>query len=75
MSWPRAAPITPGSQLQGCSSTVTGMLLYKDGCFMQVLEGNEEAVIDLAEKIQRDPRHKNMMTLYQGDSPERQFAD
>jgi hypothetical protein len=51
------------------------MLLYKDGCFMQVLEGNEEAVIDLAEKIQRDPRHKNMMTLYQGDSPERQFAD
>ncbi len=30
---------------------VTGMLLYKDGNFMQVLEGDEEAVRGLYEKI------------------------
>lgn len=54
---------------------VTGMLLYKDGAFMQVLEGEEKTVTELAQKIHDDPRHKNMLTLYKGHSPERQFAD
>jgi hypothetical protein len=54
---------------------VTGMLLYKDGSFMQALEGEESVVNTLADKIHGDPRHKGMLTLYKGHSPERQFAD
>lgn len=54
---------------------VTGMLLYKDGSFMQVLEGEEAVIRALADKIHEDPRHKSMLTLYKGQSPERQFAD
>jgi hypothetical protein len=54
---------------------ITGMLLYKDGNFMQVLEGEEEAVSKLAAKIHKDSRHKGMITLYKGFSGERQFPD
>jgi hypothetical protein len=54
---------------------VTGMLLYKDGNFMQTLEGEEQLVLSLSERIHADARHKGMMVLHQARSPERQFAD
>ncbi len=52
---------------------ITGMLLYKDGNFMQVLEGEESAVRSLYAKIGRDPRHKGEILLQQGNLEERQF--
>ena len=54
---------------------ITGMLLYKDGNFIQVLEGPEEAVDGLYQKIMGDPRHVNIMMLGKQPIPERQFAD
>ena len=54
---------------------VTGMLLYKDGNFMQVLEGDEGAVRGLYEKIAADPRHSGEITLQQGFAEGRQFPD
>ena len=54
---------------------ITGMLLYKDGNFMQVLEGDEETVRGLYEGIVADPRHGGEMTLQQGFTEERQFPD
>jgi hypothetical protein len=54
---------------------VTGMLLYKDGNFMQVLEGDEATVRNVYAKIERDPRHRGLLTLLQGTTEERQFAD
>ena len=54
---------------------ITGMLLYKDGNFMQVIEGEEEAVLTLYAKIERDTRHKGLLTLLQGPLTERQFPD
>ena len=54
---------------------VTGMLLYKDGNFMQVLEGEESAVRSLYAKISNDPRHKGEILLQQGVQEERQFPD
>jgi hypothetical protein len=51
---------------------VTGMLLYKNGEFMQVLEGSEQTVRTLVAKIERDPRHK-VAKLLIGYCPERQF--
>jgi hypothetical protein len=52
---------------------VTGMLLYQDGNFMQVLEGHEHSVRGLYAKIERDPRHMGLITLLQGEIEERQF--
>ena len=54
---------------------ITGMLLYKDGNFMQVLEGEEGAVRALYGKIATDPRHKGEITLQQGFTESRQFPD
>ena len=54
---------------------VTGMLLYKEGNFMQVLEGDEREVRILYEKISADTRHKDDIVLLQGPVAERQFPD
>jgi hypothetical protein len=54
---------------------VTGMLLYKDGNFMQVLEGEQEVVTDLAKTIRGDPRHKGFIVLLRRASEQRLFAD
>ncbi len=53
---------------------VTGMLLYKDGNFMQVLEGRSAAVNDLMSSIERDGRHRGMIVLIKKPVEERQFA-
>jgi hypothetical protein len=54
---------------------ITGMLLYKDGNFMQAIEGEEEAVLTLYAKIRRDTRHRGLITLLQEPLKERQFPD
>lgn len=54
---------------------VTGMLLYKDGNFMQVLEGDQKIVSELSAKIQKDRRHKGVIVIYQGRVDQRQFPD
>lgn len=54
---------------------ITGMLPYKDGNFLQVLEGEEGVVRALYEKIRADPRHGGEITLQQGFVEGRQFPD
>jgi hypothetical protein len=54
---------------------ITGMLLYKDGNFMQLLEGEEPVVLKLFAAIGRDPRHCGTTILIQGALAERQFSD
>jgi hypothetical protein len=54
---------------------VTGMLLYKDGNFMQFLEGPKENVLSLMEKIKKDPRHRGVITLMQQEHEEREFPE
>jgi hypothetical protein len=54
---------------------VTGMLLYKDGNFMQVLEGDEQVVKKLAAHIERDARHKGVLVLMRGTSEPPLFPD
>lgn len=62
------------SQKNNAARDITGMLLYKDGEFMQALEGEEDAVRDLYTKIERDTRHRQTMLLLQGNQATRQFA-
>ena len=54
---------------------ITGMLLFKDGNFLQVLEGDEEKVRNLYQKIGRDPRHRECAVLFHGSSTQRDFPD
>jgi hypothetical protein len=54
---------------------ITGMLLYKDGNFMQALEGEERTVLALEARIAADRRHQGMVTLHSGHTAQRQFSD
>ena len=52
---------------------ITGLLLYKHGSFMQVLEGEEETVRSLFAIIRGDPRHHHVLLLMALPVAERQF--
>lgn len=54
---------------------ITGMLLYKDGNFMQLLEGEENIVRKLYETIVRDKRHHQVTLLISEAAEERLFPD
>lgn len=54
---------------------ISGMLLYLQGKFIQVLEGEREAVINLYERIRHDPRHRKVATVVEGESPNRIFQN
>lgn len=54
---------------------ITGMLLYKGGDFMQLLEGDEASVRALFDTIRRDPRHQHCLVVFEEAVGERLFAD
>lgn len=43
---------------------VTGYLVYRNGIFLQYLEGPDQAVTDLMKKIAADPRHEIEMRVW-----------
>ncbi|MEX1669052.1 BLUF domain-containing protein [Zhongshania guokunii] len=61
------------SQAKNCDLDISGMLLYKGGNFMQMLEGEEKTVRELYATIKNDERHKNVLTIITGNLKERNF--
>lgn len=53
---------------------ITGMLLYLQGKFIQVLEGEKAMVETLYSNIKEDSRHTRIITVMQGTSPKRLFS-
>jgi len=54
---------------------LTGLLLYRDGRYVQVLEGPKDEVRAAYARIRRDPRHAHVVTVSEGLGPERRFPD
>jgi hypothetical protein len=54
---------------------ITGLLIYIDGDFLQVIEGKKEDVINLFELIKTDIRHKHIICVFNGIVPGRQFPE
>lgn len=54
---------------------ITGMLLYRGGNIIQVIEGEDEVVTRLYENIKADPRHKDVTLLSKDPLNTRQFSD
>ena len=54
---------------------LSGLLLYFQGQFLQVLEGPEPALNRLYARIRADPRHHNLLTLAHGPIAARSFPD
>ena len=57
------------------SNLVTGLLIYKKPGFLQYLEGPEQAVKALYEKIKNDKRHASIETIKDGEIDARVFPD
>lgn len=63
------------SQRNNARAGVTGALIFNNGFFGQVLEGPEEAVDATFERIQADPRHRDVTVLGVKPVVERAFGD
>lgn len=53
---------------------ISGYLLMDDSLFVQFLEGKEESVRSLFEKIRNDPRHNQVEVLAEGTAEARRFG-
>lgn len=53
---------------------VTGMLLYRDGFFIQALEGEKDVVDTLFAVISKDMRHRNVLLVYETEISDRTFS-
>ena len=54
---------------------ITGALVYVDGFFLQVLEGEAEDLQELMGRISKDVRHEAVTVLKQGEIPAALFSD
>ena len=54
---------------------ITGALVYVDGVFLQILEGDIDAVQELMARISSDVRHETVTILKQENIPAAIFSD
>ncbi len=52
-------------ELTNNSQKITGILMYSDGNFFQVLEGEKNQIQSLYEKIKLDSRHYNVIKIFE----------
>ena len=52
---------------------ITGILLYSEGNFFQVLEGDKDLLQSLFSRISMDERHRNLITLFRKEVSETKF--
>ena len=54
---------------------ITGMLLYEDGTFLQVLEGENDIIESTYQRIAADKRHHKIMLIARFEIDHRSFHD
>ena len=69
------AELVARARTHNAAHGLTGMLLYAEGNFLQVLEGDEREVDELFSRIRRDPRHQHIVCLERATVARREFAD
>jgi len=63
------------SRLKNEQHDITGILLYENGSFFQVLEGPPDAVDHLYTRISQDDRHTNTVIIIREPIAKRSFGD
>lgn len=53
---------------------VSGLLIYDQGCFLQVMEGEDPVILALFQRLKKDTRHSNMVKLIHEPIAQRRFA-
>ncbi len=62
------------SRRNNAQKFITGMLLFRNGYFIQALEGEEAVVMALYDKIAKDERHRNVLTVHKETIDKRSFG-
>lgn len=62
------------SRRNNSAINVTGLLLYHDGNIIQFLEGEEDSINSLYDRIARDVRHKGILPLLRRKIDRRDFG-
>jgi hypothetical protein len=63
------------SRRRNAACNVTGLLLYLNGNFIQLLEGSEENVLATFARIKADTRHRGVNTLLNQNCEKRDFEN
>lgn len=67
--------IVEDSRINNNKNGLTGLLLFNKGTFMQLLEGEENAVDALYKKIEKDRRHTDVKLLLKETIMHRNFSN
>lgn len=54
---------------------ITGLLLYSDGNFLQIIEGKRKPLQKLYNKISMDSRHRNIIKAFDGKITSRMYPN
>src|SRR5690606_34452666 len=52
---------------------IHGLLIYSEGNFFEVLEGDKTVILDLFGSIKEDGRHKNIISIFEKPVKEKLF--
>lgn len=63
------------SKATNSGAGITGLLIFHDGSFLQMIEGAASGVTSLMQKIRRDRRHSGIIMLQSGPCAERIFPE
>lgn len=63
------------SREKNLKNNITGILLYFDRDFLQVIEGEKKAIQDLFEIIKKDERHTEIITVFNKKINEKHFPE
>ncbi|MGB3626193.1 MAG: BLUF domain-containing protein [Henriciella sp.] len=72
---PHIKDILTVSRENNRKADMTGLLVFHDSVFLQVLEGPDEAVSETYARIERDWRHTDCRVLFDEPVVERAFAE
>ena len=75
MSPPELKQLLQQAQEFNTANSITGMLLYRDGNFMQAIEGEESTVRLLYERIKLDKRHRGVIAVVDEPVEAREFGE
>jgi Sensors of blue-light using FAD len=62
------------SRRKNAANGITGALIYSEGMFLQIIEGDKVVLQDLMTKIRRDVRHESVFVLRESEIPKAMFS-
>ncbi|WP_405569340.1 BLUF domain-containing protein [Winogradskyella sp. Asnod2-B02-A] len=54
---------------------ISGILMHRDGYFLQIIEGEQDVVEDLFQRLSNDTRHKNIKIIHDRSVESRLFSN